>query len=531
MSGNISFANACWLVLLSVANLSAADPQGYRQPLGVYAHVDIADVLQYAQQNIPNFSNLSPVQEHTALQGIYEGLLSDPAISGLTAGAHWDKIQLDSFLCVLVRTCPSGTADGLDWSYVDDVFVAANARHKFVQLIVIPGVDTPEWVLNQIETCDTMFLNIHDATGYAPRDCGKVTFTGFPEANKADGTVLPLPWNEIYIAYWHAFLERLIFRYEFNPAFVAIAVAGPTTASTEMVLPTSQNGSLVPTETKGVYMMADEAWQALISHSFPGVSSYQNSDQVFIDYWNQTIDWYDSAFNGITLVLSPDAGDNLPALGSGTLSSQLISYDCTLPADTQSCQAKAEILAHFVNLVGNNRKATQTGGMTASSSIKNGDIGLTSVRALTITTGPLTVPPPPFLGGAEFDKSVQAMSASDPDEGSVQEGCPTASCPTPLTVEYAAYNVFTVFFYGTQAYPFSIGLLDVTPVAVPSLMQYVEIDFQDVLYAQTTPCPATAVAAIGNQSLQDLLNDASFLLLKMANQPAVLPPHTCSTAP
>src|SRR3984957_16114241 len=72
-------------------------------------------------------------------------------------------------------------------------------------------------------------------------NCGTATFTGFSEAG--DGNVLPLPWNPVYKNAWQTFLTALAARYGPNPAFVSIAVAGPTAASAEMIVPNDANSN------------------------------------------------------------------------------------------------------------------------------------------------------------------------------------------------------------------------------------------------------------------------------------------------
>ena len=68
----------------------------------------------------------------------------------------------------------SGTAaSSFDWFYLDDVFTAASAAHKTVQLILTPGVP-PSWLMAQIPSCDPLFTK-----GSAPSDCGSVIGTGF----------------------------------------------------------------------------------------------------------------------------------------------------------------------------------------------------------------------------------------------------------------------------------------------------------------------------------------------------------------
>src|SRR5947209_9827346 len=160
-----------------------------RKPLGVYAHIPLRDAIASYPGKAP-----SGLALHTYLQNYYAGLLADPAIAGMAFGSHWDQTQPFS-----------GTALGsFDWSYLDDVFAAASAAHKTVQIIMTPGVDAPSWLMAQLPSCDPLFK-----TGSAPANCGSVTFTGFPEQFRADTNVIPLPWNTVYQQAWTAFLTSL----------------------------------------------------------------------------------------------------------------------------------------------------------------------------------------------------------------------------------------------------------------------------------------------------------------------------------
>ena len=528
ISRKIIAANACWVMLLAGASLS---PAGVRAPLGVYAHVDVETAINsYTGSSAPTAAQL-----HAYLRQIYMGLLTDPAVSGITAGIHWDLIQLSPPDCNAQdpNTCAPGTqsTDGYDYSYVEDVFVEAEAAQKSVQLILTPGVDSPSWLLAGIPSCDGLFTS----AGTAPADCGKVTFTGFPEQPHADGNVLPLPLNSVYVSAWNNFLKHIDKVYGSNAAFVSIAIAGPNCASTEIILPTTANGST----QKQSGMPADQAWIALIAHSFPQTTSYQNSNQVFIDQWRKTIETYENTFANVTLFISPDSGDDLPALAPPPNNNKhfqaFLNDDCTPgSADFMSCQSKAEILWYFINVSGPNGKAAQIGGMTASSSMTIGAAGMGIAGVKVLTTPTSFSPPlsPAFLGGAEFDKAV-----SDPSTIQ-QEGCPDPKVGCPpytvgvLTVEEAAYYVLTVFFNGTTAAAYYGGLSGPgAGVNGPALMQYVELDYPDIQYAQNNPCATLPSTIPGQPSLQDLLNMASYSLFGMAGQSTVLPPPSCPPAP
>ena len=486
------------LVLACMSLVSRVDAAGVRQPLGVYAHINVNDAIATYPDKKPTAAQL-----HAYLQGLYSNLLADPAISGIALGAHWDQTQPNS-----------GNLPGsYDWSYIDDAFTAANVANKTIQLILTPGVNSPSWLLAKLPSCDSLFT-----TGSAPSDCGTVTFAGFPEQQRADSNTLPLPWNSTYQAAWTAFLKDLNARYAANPAFVAIAVVGAIAASDEMILPTTVNTSAP--QPSG--LSPDQTWAALIKHSFPNNSAYQNTDQAFIDSWDQAIDAAESIFTGITLFLGPDAGQDFPNF-SQTITphsdNTLFAQDCssTPKSAIMSCEAKTEILSYFLKVTGPNGKGTQVGGMNASSRLTPGNIGIAGVKVLTGLTPPPAVP---LIGGAEFDYAV-----SDPTMLQLQ-GCPdpNGGC-TGLTPEEGAYNTFTAFFYNTPAASFYGGQVGTAPI------QYVEVPLPDLQYSLANPCPATPSPILGNTSLHDLYARASRDLFAMAQQTVTLPPPTCSKAP
>ena len=499
--------NACCVLILMISqspSLSRADDlQSTARPLGVYAKVDVEDAIS----GFTKSASQSTAELHGLVRTLYADLLANPAISGITVGQHWDHIELYDPI-----NSPGGSV-GYDWSYLDDAFAEANAANKSVQLIITPGVDSPPWLLNKIPSCDGLFTN----SGIAATNCGTVTFTNFPEMQHADGYVLPLPWNPVYKAAWRDFLIHLNARYGFNPAFVSIAVAGPVCASPEMILPTTADGS---TQISGTN--ADDAWSILMTNSFPSISEYRNTDQVFIDQWEQTIEMYENIFAGVTLCLSPDAGDKLPIYSHDVTphsDNVLYAMDCQASInstathsdiynDCMPCEAKTEILSYFATVEGPNEKSTRVGGMTASSpdTLLTGDIGIAGVKLLTS----LTPPSPPLRGGAEFDHPVSA----DPGEG-----CPTTNCQ--LTTVEAAYNILTVFFNQTPAAGFYNGTVGT------KYIQYLEVPYADVEYAEANWCPDTSSLTLGSTSLQDLLNRASHDLFAMAGLQLPLPPPTC----
>lgn len=524
------------LMCVSVAWADASRTQDWqtaRRPLGVYAHVNIALAITRYLQTLPSHlltgscsalpAGIPPKQVHDALRQTYQDLLADDAVSGITAGADWCLVQLHDPACVAARSCPADSPDGYDWSYLDDVFVEAQAAHKSVRLLVTPGVNSPSWLLAKLSSCDGLFLG-----GTAGPDCGKVTFTHFPESQRANSHEFPLPWSAAYVSYWPDFLKHLHARYGSNSAFVAIAVAGPVGASTEMILPTTANKSylspatLPPSHPDFPPVRADTMWQKLIDNHFTENTPYRTyPDKVFVDSWAQTISAYEHIFAGVTLVVTPDIGDDMPEIG--TLPTQdesapLWNLDCAWN-QTVSCEAKAQILANFVAAQGPNAKATDVGGMTASSVLTKGDIGLPGVKVL--TSMPQS---PPFLGGAEFDYAVSEERTRQ------AEGCPTRPTPNnkkpcdPLTTVEATFNVLRVLFDGTEVGDSYGGARGTEPLA------YVDLDYVDIAYAQARHhrCPEHVSPSLGEASLQDLLSRASHHLFYIAGMSTLLPPPTCT---
>lgn len=137
-------------------------------------------------------------------QALYDQALKNPFISGVGFQIHWSDIEP-------VQGKP-------DWSKLDELFAAAESSMKWVKLDIFPGFFAPAWALEGVKT------------------------EQFPlQYGPGSGTVmsLPMPWNEVYLNRWFAFLKLLSDRYGKSPAFRMIAAAGPTSVSTEMSLPSS----------------------------------------------------------------------------------------------------------------------------------------------------------------------------------------------------------------------------------------------------------------------------------------------------
>src|ERR1051326_6698662 len=493
-----------------------------REPMGVYAKVNIETVMK--QTDFKDCASSPGCDIHHKFREFYKRLLANPATSGLTIGAHWDHIQPGP-----------NYPEGYNFKFLDDAFKEANAANKSVILIITPGVVSPKWLLDRIPDCtiNGVFLG----EGVDPK-CGKQAFAGFPEEQRDDGNdEIPLPWNDKYQKAWADFLGHLNDEYSSNPAFVAIAVAGPIAASDEMILPTSEND----TATQPSHLPVDETWSRLISHSFPRGRYATNPGQAFVDAWDTTIDTYEHPFSGVTLTLSPDGGTDLPELRVDTPPelAPLIQEECSRTPTPLSCAAKTEVIQYFVNATCLaspncvNGKSTQVGGLRASSDDRTGNIGIAGVKLVTSWTPP---PSPPLLGGAEFDhpvsgKRTQQMGCPDYSKNTT----PITKCPG-LTVEEAAYNVMAVFFDHTLAAAYFKGTSpEFQRISGTMPIHYLEVPFNDVEYANENQCLSQESPTLGYMTLTQLLENASHDLFGIANGTLptadTTPPVTTATLP
>jgi uncharacterized protein (TIGR03437 family) len=533
----------CFLLL--AAALVAQGQISPRRPRGIYAVVNVTE-------NINQQLKANPSTDLNAyFNNLYQQLLGNPAISGLTLQVHWDTLNPN----------PPAAANPYDWSFVDAAFNQASAWNaqnlaqspKTIQLIVSPGFQSPQWMLDQIPSCEGLFQS---PVQTPPSTCGKVTFESFVEGG--DSMQLPLPWNPFYKSSWKTFLTALASRYGSNPAFVSIAVAGPTAASAEMLLPAgtalsqSQFGGLSP----------NQVWLQLLAFHYAGMMAYQRTDQAFIDEWNAAIDMYGQVFSGVTLVAT--TADGLPNFAGGAFTiPSAFRNDCTTTPD-MDCGAETTILSHFVDptVGGANAKSTQESGMEASRVGINLDVA--SVKLLSQRTSQLPAPSAQILGGSQFNTSFANFALQEgctstfppnakdtPAACSIPPSCGVQACipvacipqaclapgvtPADLTgfrtlsqvpgkylipPEQAEYNVLRVYFDGTPAASLFGGTNGTAP------LNYLQVYSPDIQYATANVnAPAQVVQTSGATvvlSAQDLLNLASSKLFQIS-EPALLP--------
>ena len=537
-----------WAILFLAAapGLMAQTP---RRPQGIYVVVDTEQLINQQQQANPS---ITTAQLDAYFNNLYQDLLSDPAVSGLALQVHWDWLNPN----------PPAAANAYAWNIVDDAFNQAAAwdaqnpaqAPKTIQIIATPGFNSPAWMLAQIPSCDGLFQS---PVQTPPSTCGTVTVKGYNEAN--DGDVLPLPWNPFYKSAWQTFLTAFAARYASNPAFVSIAVAGPTAASAEITNVSDADSNDPQTQFSGGPISPNDMWLDLFAFHYPGMAAYQGTDQAFIDEWDAAIDMYGQIFSGVTLVVT--MGDKLPSFNNNNYPIPAgFGGDCNTRSMT--CAAVTTILSYFANptVGGANAKATQTSSFIASRATI--DLGIESVKMLSQSTAQLPAPSAQILGGIQFDQSFAdapvgegCSAAFPPGAGDTPAGCtlpatctgsacvPVACIPQAclasgvttaslasyqifnnvpaadlLPPEQALYNLLNIYFDGNAA----ASSLGGTPGAAP--LNYAQIYYEDIQYAEANVNAPVKVTEAGGVTVattaQTLLNLASQKLLTLA-EPAL----------
>jgi uncharacterized protein (TIGR03437 family) len=510
---------------------------GVRRPRGIYTVIDIDGYID-------THAGMTLAEHHEGLISLYATALDNPAVSGLAIQMGWHRLNPN----------PPTSAQPYDWSYLDEVFSSAsawNAAHpsqapKTIQMILFPGFFTPQWVFDQITSCDGLF----QTPPQTPPSCGKVTVTGYGEPH--EGTVLPLPWDPIYKSSYRAFVAAFAARFGGNPILASVAVSGPTAASNEILLPDTGN---TPPQAQFGGITPEQMWLKLLAFAFPGQPAYQKSDQAFVDEWIAAIDMYADIFSDVTLTV---ASAGLPDLGTGlglTVPNEFTQW-CTPP--TMGCAAITTIFAHVVDpkVGGSNAKAVEGDGL-------NGRTRPVSnvLRFMTQSTEPLPSTLARVLegeqmgtgfstGGIQFGctKPFPPSAADKPAGCTIPSTCTTSACIPVACIpqaclapgvtqgdlasftifgnvpakdlippEQALYNILRDTFDDTT----NASFFGSTAGTVPE--NYLQIYFSDFQYAAAhAALPAQVVKTDGTivaMTAQDQLNLASQRLREIS-QPA-----------
>jgi hypothetical protein len=369
-AGRVLASTIALLSLLAALPTNAV-PGAVRSPRGIYAVVAIDE-------------------EGTLDTSELKALVSNPAVTGgLTIRVFWSTLQ--------------PAVDRYDFTRLEEAFTVAAAQHKTVQLIILPGAGAPSWLVSRLPSCDPYLQG--DAPSPDASRCGKVTFD-FAEGRVRGPLEWPLPWNPEYKKRWREFLGEVQERFGHRKEFVSIAIAGPTVASAEMIVPHK------PEQL--------DRWTHLLK-LFYRDPAYQASNNAIVDEWKDAIDSYDRIFHGITLVLTHGSG--------------LLRFS---PGSAR--EAEASIVDYYSShRTATNLKAIQTSGMRACR--PDGE-GLVNVKELARSSSL----PQRMLGGAQFDTSFSRHPRGEGCPSSCDNEAPDCAGIRPFE---ALNNVLAVYFSGT----------------------------------------------------------------------------------
>lgn len=177
--------------------------------------------------------------------------VNHPLVSGIAKQFEWRDLEP-------ARGKP-------DWSQLDAIFGAAESAHKWVRLVIYPGMSSPPWAVEGAQV------------GQFAREYG-------PGTGKIE--TLPMPWDPVYLKNWFDYLKLVADRYGRSPAFRMVAAAGPTSMTAESTLP------------KGP--VADPKWMA---------AGYR--PQRYIAAWRQTFQTYAQLFPDQYIAWSIGGGVNI----------------------------------------------------------------------------------------------------------------------------------------------------------------------------------------------------------------------------
>ena len=518
-----------------------------REPKGIYATFLLGSLANGAysaaydgQTDVPDYPYPALREKPTndVIVRYLRKVLDDPNIAGLAPLIPWNLLNPNS------PSDPVWESEAYSWEPLDDVFTAVddwNRHHpkktpKTIQLIVTAGFNSPGWVFGDIDrtalactflrdglpcaaSCDGLFVD-EPPTTTIYSGCGYTTLFWETEGTVPAQLPLPLPWNTTYKNDWGNFLLALKHRIDKEPsstAFVSIDIAGPTSSSTEMILPNAANQK--PYETDGFLTLPSSgsgpaavmvpdltvaaAWNILLANNYVHPGPNYNSDGAFIEEWDNAIDLYGGIFSGITLTLTTTT-DSLPTFPQPEGSPDPVpapgfESDCydPKPGPAMACAAVTEVLAYFTmpSVGGKNAKETQEDGLTSRDKVK--DLSTNGIKWLAVSTKGSASP---VLGGLQFGKSFSSQKLQGKGYIDMQlEGCPNYPKPCEgLTPAIALTNVLSRgFFPGTFYAPVygasqtvHRGHFDYTDAP----MNYLQVYSDDILYAEGLgSCPMVKI--------------------------------------
>ncbi len=152
-----------------------------------------ANALRFApRQQAPFLGLFTHVEPRADMKGKLDTLTSlialNPQIVGYTLKIHWRQLHPER--------------ERWDWAGLEALISTASKAGKLVNLAIIPGAASPEWIYEA------------GAVKAGPVDFGRIS------------AVVPVPWDEKFIALYLADLRELARRYADDPRVFQIEVLG-----------------------------------------------------------------------------------------------------------------------------------------------------------------------------------------------------------------------------------------------------------------------------------------------------------------
>lgn len=181
-------------------------------------------------------SDAEPVSEKDFKKDL--ATISAPYISGVAFQINWRDIE------------PDGPAPSFKpkWSRLDQVFQAADAAGKWVQLLIMPGFWSPKWIF--AKSSGVVYHPFHPQYGRGSKGSGKLP--------------LPMPWDTTYLTDWNDFLQLVEKKYGGDSQFRMIAAAGPTSVSDEFTEPDPPK-NVTWSDYGYSLQIYENAWQTIFS--------------------------------------------------------------------------------------------------------------------------------------------------------------------------------------------------------------------------------------------------------------------------
>jgi hypothetical protein len=140
---------------------------------------------------------------------IPDALLSSPLIAGITLQINWSTLQ------------PAQTI--VAWDVITAALQRVAAVKKVLALRPLAGVGSPAWLYDKtVGVRKYSFTPASDL--YHPLEYGKPV-------------IMPYPWDSKLMDQWTVFVRTLGAQFDSEPAFVRVAVSGPTFEAAETYLP------------------------------------------------------------------------------------------------------------------------------------------------------------------------------------------------------------------------------------------------------------------------------------------------------